>query len=119
MASRTTASCSSPAIAAVPIRHAQEKTNIALKFMMNSSFLATMVSVVPEPGMREVDKADYCDIVQMAQLHCAMVGGRKVEAPPMSELPAFRRLHLGAIDPVTVIQQSRQEISEIVSLLTS
>jgi HD-like signal output (HDOD) protein len=84
-------------------------------------FEAEFVTVARESEnwMRDVEAADYCDIVQIAQLHCVMLGGRKVEAPPMNELPAFRRLHLEEIDPVMLIEQSRQEISEIVSLLTS
>ena len=83
-------------------------------------FEAEFVTVARESKhwMREVDAADYCDIVQIAQLHCAMVGGKTVEAPPMSQLLAFRRLHLDEVDPVTVLQQSRQEINGIVSLLT-
>jgi len=70
-----------------------------------------------EDWVREVDSADYCDIVQVAQLHCVMLGGKKIDAPPLSELPAFRRLHLDEIDPIKLIEEARQEISEIISLL--
>jgi HD-like signal output (HDOD) protein len=70
-----------------------------------------------EDWTREVDAADYCDIVQVAQLHCVMLGGKKIDAPAMSELPAFRRLHLDEIDPIQLIEEARQEISEIISLL--
>ena len=66
---------------------------------------------------REVDAADYCDIVQVAQLHCVLLGGEKIDAPAMSELRAFRRLHLDEIDPIKLVEEARQEISEIVSLL--
>ena len=68
---------------------------------------------------REVEQADYCDIVQVAQHHCALVGGSKVDAPPLTELPAFKRLHLDEIDPVKIVQAARQEIREIVSLLSA
>jgi hypothetical protein len=68
---------------------------------------------------REVEQADYCDIVQVAQHHCALVGGSKVDAPPLTELPAFKRLHLDEIDPVKIVDAARQEIREIVSLLAA
>ena len=68
---------------------------------------------------RQVEQADYCDIVQVAQLHCTMVGGAKIDGPPLIELPAFKRLHLDEIDPVKVVEEARQEISEIVSLLAA
>jgi len=70
-----------------------------------------------EDWMREVDAADYCDIVQAAQLHCVMLGGKQLDAPPLSELTAFRRLHLDEVDPIKLIEEARQEINEIVSLL--
>jgi HD-like signal output (HDOD) protein len=72
-----------------------------------------------EDWTREVDAADYCDIVQVAQLHCVMLGGKQIVAPPLSELPAFRRLHLDEIDPIELIEEARQEINEIVSLLAA
>jgi HD-like signal output (HDOD) protein len=67
---------------------------------------------------RKPEKADYCDLIQIAQLHCHLFGGNKLDAPEMSELPAFARLHLQAIDPVAVIHEARDEIHEIVSLFT-
>jgi putative nucleotidyltransferase with HDIG domain len=70
-----------------------------------------------EDWMRAVDPADYCDIVQLAQLHCVLLGGEKIDAPAMSELPAFRRLHLDEIDPIKLVEEARQEISEIISIL--
>ena len=70
-----------------------------------------------EDWMREADSADYCDIVQVAQLHCVLLGGKKIDAPTLSELPAFGRLHLDDIDPIKLIEQARQEISEIISIL--
>jgi HD-like signal output (HDOD) protein len=72
-----------------------------------------------EDWAREVDAADYCDIVQVAQLHCVMLGGKTIDAPPLSELPAFKRLHLDEVDPVKLIEEARQEISEIVTLLAA
>ena len=68
---------------------------------------------------REVKEADYCDIVQVAQLHSAMVGGSKVDAPALIDLPAFKRLPMGEVDPVKLIEDAREEIAEIVSLLSA
>jgi HD-like signal output (HDOD) protein len=68
---------------------------------------------------REVTQADYCDIVQVAQLHSELVGGGKVNAPPLMELAAFKRLDLGNVDPVKLVENARQEIGEIVSLLAA
>jgi HD-like signal output (HDOD) protein len=76
------------------------------------------VALHAEDWMRDVDTADYCDIVQIAQLHCQLVGGRKpASAPPMSEVPAFVRLDMQRIDPIKLVLQAQQEISEIISLL--
>ena len=69
--------------------------------------------------MRDAEEADYCDIVQVAQLHCGMVGGASVDGPSLAELPAFRRLRLEEVDPVKVVEEARHEISEIVSLLAA
>jgi len=48
-----------------------------------------------------------------------LIGGSKIEGPPLTELPAFKRLHLDEIDPVKIVEEARQEISEIVSLLAA
>jgi len=68
---------------------------------------------------RDIEEADYCDIVQVAQLHSALVGGSKVDAPPLNELPAFKRLPMDGIDPVQLVEDAREEIGEIVGLLAS
>jgi HD-like signal output (HDOD) protein len=77
------------------------------------------VALDAEKWAREVEVADYCDIVQVAQLQCSMVGGSNADGPPLNELPAFTRLHLEEIDPIKVVEEARQEISEIVSLLAA
>lgn len=66
---------------------------------------------------RDVEHADYCDIVQVAQLHSVLVGGSRVEAPPLNELPAFGRLPMDDVDPVKLVEDAREEIGEIVGLL--
>ena len=66
---------------------------------------------------REVSKADYCDIVQVAQLLCEMLGGGKLDAPELSELPALERLDLDNMNPKLIIAQAKQEINEVIHLL--
>lgn len=82
-------------------------------------FSGEMLTVAEEAQawQRQRQTADYCDLVQIAQLHCHLVGGNIIDAPPMNELPAFMRLHLAEIDPVAVILETRDEIHEIVNLL--
>jgi len=70
-----------------------------------------------ENWQRDVIKADYCDVVQVAQLHCEMIGGRKLDAPALVELPAFERLDLGGVNPVLIVAQAKQEIREVIHLL--
>lgn len=78
------------------------------------------VALHAEDWMRDGDRADYCDIVQVAQLHCQLVGGRKpLGAPPMGELAVFTRLDMQGIDPLKLVMQAQQEIREIISLLAA
>lgn len=78
------------------------------------------VALHAEDWMRDVNTADYCDIVQVAQLHCQLVGGTKpANVPTISALPAFTRLDMQHTDPVKLVMQAQQEIREIFSLLTA
>lgn len=71
-----------------------------------------------EEWQRDVIKADYCDVVQVAQLLCEMVDGRELEsAPDLIDLPAFKRLDLGDVNPKLIIAQAKQEIGEVIHLL--
>ena len=66
---------------------------------------------------RDVTQADYCDVIQVAQLHCEMIGGRRMNAPPLKELPAFERLDLEGLNPSLIVAQAKQEMSEVIHLL--
>lgn len=77
------------------------------------------VAAGSEDWSREVATADYCDLIQIAQLHCAIIGGRKMEAPAISEIPAFHRLGLANVDPQNIIKEAKHEIHEIVELFMS
>ncbi|MDY6978939.1 MAG: HDOD domain-containing protein [Pseudomonadota bacterium] len=80
------------------------------------SELATVASEC-ENWQREPASADYCDVIQVAQLHCALLGGVKLDSPPLSQLPAFERLGLNRIDPLQVVRQAKGEVNEVISLL--
>jgi HD-like signal output (HDOD) protein len=90
---------------------------ILLKQWGFSADLST-VAEEAQDWQRQRDAPDYCDLVQVAQLHCHLVGGNKMEAPKLNELPAFSRLNLEQVDPVAVVQEARDEIHELVNLLT-
>lgn len=76
-----------------------------------------IVAQESENWHRDIIKADLCDVVQVAQLHCEMIGGRKLDAPPLSQLPAFERLHMDNINPMLIVAQTKQEMSEVIHLL--
>ncbi|MFK5913424.1 MAG: HDOD domain-containing protein [Woeseiaceae bacterium] len=66
---------------------------------------------------RDIIKADYCDIVQVAQVLCEMIGSKIVGAPTMDDLPAFKRLGLEDMNPKLIVAQAKQEINEVIHLL--
>lgn len=70
-----------------------------------------------ENWRRDIVEADYCDLVQVAQLHCEMLGGKHLDAPPLSELPAFLRLDMQKFNSKLVIAQAKQAMTEMVHLL--
>ncbi|MCW8986053.1 MAG: HDOD domain-containing protein [Gammaproteobacteria bacterium] len=57
---------------------------------------------------RKVEKADYCDLVQVALMHSHLVGGEKIKGPELSELPAFKRLGFDKLNPVDNIQTLKE-----------
>lgn len=57
---------------------------------------------------RKVEKADYCDLVQVALMHSHLVGGEKIKGPELSELPAFKRLGFDKMNPMDNIQALKE-----------
>lgn len=53
---------------------------------------------------RNISKADYCDLVQVALMHSHLVGGSKIDGPALFDLPAFKRMGLDRMNPVDNIQ---------------
>jgi len=96
------------------------KTKVGAMLLKQWGFEDELITVAQdaENWQRDVLKADYCDVVQVAQLHCEMIGGRKQDAPSLSELPAFERLELGNVNPKLIIAQAKQEMSEVIHLLS-
>lgn len=95
------------------------KTKVGAMLLKQWNFEDELITVAldAENWQRDVVKADYCDVVQVAQLHCEMIGGRKLDAPALTELPAFERLDLGDVNPKLIIAQAKQEMSEMIHLL--
>ena len=95
------------------------QTKVGSMLLKQWGFEAELITAACESDdwTRDVIKADYCDVVQVAQLLCEMIGGKKLDAPPLDELPAFERLNLHDINPKLIIAQSKQEIGEVVHLL--
>lgn len=95
------------------------KTKVGAMLLKQWEFEDELIVVAQdaENWQRDVIKADYCDVVQVAQLHCEMIGGRKLDAPALTELPAFKRLGLGEVNPMLIIAQAKQQMSEVIHLL--
>lgn len=95
------------------------KTKVGAMLLKQWDFEDELITVAQdaENWQRDVIKADYCDVVQVAQLHCEMIGGRKLDAPALVELPAFERLDLGGVNPMLIVAQAKQEIREVIHLL--
>lgn len=65
---------------------------------------------------------DYCDIVQVAQLHDYFGTSRMEGAPLLTEVPAFNKLADGHLTPemsMHVLQEAHEQIREIRHLLSS
>jgi len=95
------------------------KTKVGAMLLKQWGFESELITVAQdaENWDRDVIKADYCDVVQVAQLHCEMIGGRKLDAPALVDLPAFERLDLGGVNPMLIVAQAKQEMSEVIHLL--
>ncbi len=69
---------------------------------------------------RNVDKADYCDLVQVALKHSHLLGGEKIEGPELFDLPAFKRLgleELNLIDNITALKEISSRITELIKMI--
>jgi len=84
-----------------------------------------IITVVREcrDWMRDPDsKADYCDIVLLAQLYSYIDTPLMAEYPAIDEVPAYAKLPLGRLGPkmtIKVLEQAHTEIEEIQQLIQS
>ena len=66
---------------------------------------------------RKVDKADYCDLVQVALMHSHLVGGERIKGPELFDLPAFKRLGFDKVNPVDNLQTLKELTSQVKELI--
>lgn len=65
-------------------------------------------------------RAEYADLVILAQLHSHMKAGRGAQYPQMEEIPAFAKLAPDTLTPqasLKVIDQAKGEVAEVIRLL--
>jgi HD-like signal output (HDOD) protein len=65
-------------------------------------------------------RADYCDVVLIAQLH-SFIGSKQMHAcPHMDSLPAFKKLAVGKLTPnkcLEILEEAKEDIQELKQLL--
>lgn len=69
---------------------------------------------------RDVTKADYCDLVQVALKHSHLVGGEKIDGPELFDLPAFKRLgleNLNLVDNIKALKEISLRITELIKII--
>ncbi len=99
------------------IPHLQTKVGAMLLKQWGFEDELITVSLEAELWQRDSIRADYCDIVQVAQVLCEMIGVSLDSAPELTELPALERLKLDDVNPKLIVAQAKQEISEVIHLL--
>jgi HD-like signal output (HDOD) protein len=65
-------------------------------------------------------RADYADLVILAQLHSHMKAGKGAQYPQMEQIPAFAKLAPDTLTPqasLKVIDQAKGEVAEMIRLL--
>ncbi len=69
---------------------------------------------------RNVNKADYCDLVQVALKHSHLVGGEKMDGPELFDLPAFKRLgleELNLMDNIKALKKISTRITKLIRMI--
>lgn len=70
--------------------------------------------------MGNPDKADYADLVIIAQMHSYIGTSRMAKLPAIDQVPAFNKLVLGKLSPrmsVQILEDAREDIAEVERLL--
>ncbi|GMR07845.1 MAG: HDOD domain-containing protein [Gammaproteobacteria bacterium] len=66
--------------------------------------------------------ADYADVVMIARIHNTFGKQDNYTGPPLTELPAFRKLPLGKLGPsgsIEVLNQAQKDIDRVLKMLKS
>lgn len=69
---------------------------------------------------RDIAKADYCDLVQVALMHSHLVGGPKINGPELHKLPAFTRLNMDKENPfnnMAMIKDLGLRVNKLIELI--
>jgi len=69
---------------------------------------------------RDIKKADYCDLVQVALKHSHLVGGEKIDGPELFDLPAFKRLgleELNLVNNISVLKEISTRITDLIQMI--
>lgn len=73
-------------------------TSLLREYGLNGDFV--MAASAAEQWQRPVeDQVDYCDLVMLAELHCAIGTPRARELPALNKVDAFRRVAKGELTP--------------------
>lgn len=95
------------------------KTKVGAMLLNQWGFEQELITTAAhaEDWKRDIAKADYCDLVQVSQLQCEMMGGIQLDAPIVEEIPAFERLNFDEINPKLIIAQAKKEMGEVIHSL--
>lgn len=95
------------------------KTKVGAMLLNQWGFEQELITTAAhaEDWQREIAKADYCDLVQVSQLQCEMMGGIQLDAPAVEDIPAFERLNFDEINPKLIIAQAKHEMGEVIHSL--
>jgi HD-like signal output (HDOD) protein len=96
------------------------RAQISALLMQQWNFSPDIVTVAEECEdwfRNPTDQADLCDLVMIAQCHSMMGTDAMQSIPPISTLPAMRKLNMGPRESIELINRSNKEIQEIERLL--
>ncbi len=102
---------------------AEYAPNLGAVILKRWNFNEDLVAVAQHASdwTREHDgPADYCDLVQVAQLH-SYLGKHREGVPPIDKVPAFAKVSQGKLTPEAskeILDEARQQIDETMQLLT-
>lgn len=94
--------------------------SVILKRWNFSDELVQVAQFADDWSRQHEGPADYCDLVQVAQLH-ALLGKSSSGLPPMEKVPAFQKISQGKFTPDTslkILEDAKAQIEETKQLLS-